>query len=134
MTTEQTNKMTTEQTNEMTYKYFFHLHEKADRELLNVRFSQLFWAGEDDFDIKKQFFHQADIEVAREIIKNCEKIIELGYEEYNSRLYCDRLELVGCSINNESRIQELFDSHKMMPLLILNPKEDTILEVCCKAK
>ena len=93
----------------LTYKQFLSKQEKEERIFLNGRFYNIFWGGEDDYELKEQFFLQADLEVARGIIMSGEKIIELSAEAENDS-----------SINNDSRIQSLFDSHEMMPFSIDN--------------
>ena len=50
--------------------------QEQERKSLLERFSENFYEWEDDYDIKKQFFQQADLEEVREIINNCEKIWE----------------------------------------------------------
>ena len=104
-------------TDNLTYKQFLSLQEKAlsaisrlfqeqERQFLNERYSQIFWEEADDYEQKKQLFYQADLEVARGIINNCEKIREISADT---------------SIDNhtrDTRTQALFDSHELMPSIL----------------
>ena len=90
-----TNKMTTNN----------NVSEIQERKSLLERFSENFYEWDEDYDIKKQFFQQADLEEVREIINNCEKIREIAAQDWSDEDEWQQEEL----------IQELFDSHEMMP-------------------